>query len=449
MEIILKHSDFIEKIIGMQKFDSNTKYRMLIFCIVENLNDYVLIFNLMTKELIRLKKSEYTSILNKETDSPIYTELVNHWFLVPEATDDAKLNQQIENISIPFINRFVQNHYTIATTLDCNARCFYCFEHDSNRESMSIYTAHKISEYIKKNSKGSPVVIEWFGGEPLYNHKVIDVISNDLKNKNVEFKSTMISNGYLFDEEIINRAKNKWNLKLVQITLDGTEKIYNKTKAYIYENNINPFVKVLHNIHLLLNAKIYVKIRTNMGIHNVNDLYELVDLIYAKFGTNKYLQVYSQILFDGCGVGKRVKNFQERNFLAEEHVKLEKYIYMKGYSNNLYLNKQIRPFRCMADNDHSIMILPNGNLSKCERYTNENNLGNIETYSFDSSEYSKWKERVPYDSECGICPLLPECKRLKKCPHEKYFICDEFERMKRINRIKAAMQNEYEKYCKK
>lgn len=448
MEIIISHSPFVKKLIGVQRYNCDKKYRILKFCIIKKLFDVVLIFNSMTKELICLDQREFDDLTKENLDSNIYKELVNRWFLIPEETDDVKLNEQIENCSLPFDYRFQENHYIIATTLDCNARCFYCFEYGSNRESMSTQTAHKTAEYIYKTCRNKPVFIQWFGGEPLYNCNVIDVISDDLRNQNVEFKAIMISNGYLFDREIVKRAKKNWNLKLVQITLDGTEKVYNKIKSYI-NNDSNPFEKVLNNINLLIQSKIHVRIRMNLGRHNVNDLYKLVDIIYDRFGISEYLKVYAWALFDGCGAGKRVKSTEERQYLTNELLKLENYINNKGYKKNLYLNRQIKCYRCMADNDRSIMILPNGNLSKCERCTNETKLGNIENYSFDIPEFAEWKERCAPMKSCKTCPLLPECRRLKKCPDEKYFQCDDFEYKKKINSIMAAMQSEYERYCEK
>lgn len=51
--------------------------------------------------------------------------------------------------------------YTILTTTDCNARCFYCYELGRSRIPMSEQTAHEIADYIS----APKVNIHWFGGE--------------------------------------------------------------------------------------------------------------------------------------------------------------------------------------------------------------------------------------------------------------------------------------------
>lgn len=69
--------------------------------------------------------------------------------------------------------------------------------------------------------------LAWFGGEPLYNAQVIDLICNDLVERGIGYESSMISNGFLFDEKLIKRAAELWRLRQIQITLDGTEGVYN------------------------------------------------------------------------------------------------------------------------------------------------------------------------------------------------------------------------------
>lgn len=49
----------------------------------------------------------------------------------------------------------------------------------------------------------------------------------------------MTSNGYIFNDELVEKAKNEWKLKNIQITLDGTRDVYNKAKNYYSENDSN------------------------------------------------------------------------------------------------------------------------------------------------------------------------------------------------------------------
>lgn len=51
----------------------------------------------------------------------------------------------------------------IVPTMDCNARCYYCFERGCHHEKMSIETADAVVKYIKENWNGELFNISWFG----------------------------------------------------------------------------------------------------------------------------------------------------------------------------------------------------------------------------------------------------------------------------------------------
>ena len=88
---------------------------------------------------------------------------------------------------------------------------------------MSDRTAADAADYIARVSEGGKVTLSWFGGEPLMNTKAIDIITSELRARGVPFRSKIVSNGYLFDGELVRKAKDEWALEFAQITLDGTE----------------------------------------------------------------------------------------------------------------------------------------------------------------------------------------------------------------------------------
>ena len=55
---------------------------------------------------------------------------------------------------------------------------------------MNIETAQKIVDYMVNHSpKNELINIRWFGGEPLFNMKVIDTICNGLSENGIYFNS--------------------------------------------------------------------------------------------------------------------------------------------------------------------------------------------------------------------------------------------------------------------
>ena len=143
------------------------------------------------------------------------------------------------------------NYFEILTTTRCNANCFYCYESNLNKtETMTKETAENLIQFMIKHRFGEqPLTIQWFGGEPLLNQRIIDYIVDRLNELEIPFSSTMISNAFLLNEETIEKLE-KWKLKSIQITLDGLNDDYNKAKNYVY-TDVDAYLTVMNNIHKL------------------------------------------------------------------------------------------------------------------------------------------------------------------------------------------------------
>ena len=212
-------------------------------------NDYIGVFNTFTGSIVLFQDINENIFENNVTDlNKLTIEKYKTLGIVIEDHIDEKdillslRKKKIEELMIPY--------FRIFTTYSCNANCFYCFEKKDNANFITEKTADKIVAFIvKKAGKQKKATISWFGGEPLVNHKMITYISNKLNINNIEFESSIISNGTLFTQQIINDAINVWKLKKVQITLDGLEDIHNSRKNYPV--TFNGFQKTIDSIHLL------------------------------------------------------------------------------------------------------------------------------------------------------------------------------------------------------
>lgn len=440
MDIIVEQSKIFSSVIGTQNYDGgNIGYRLINYCIKTQVDNQYLLYNSLTKELISLSEDEKIFLINDtiDTDNDLVEKLVSHWFLVPVNLDDCAFADQVCNLAKSFAMKKGITNYDILTTTDCNARCFYCFECDTKKKSMTKETAMVVSSYIKKKSHGERVHIQWFGGEPLYNMEVIDIISEQLTNNGIDFDSTMTTNGYLFDEYVINRAKTVWKLRSVQITLDGRRESYNRIKNYIYGGD--PYAKVTKNISDLLDNDIRVVIRLNMDKHNSDDLFCLVEELADRFRGKKGCMFRPVMLFENTGRHKFIRSNEERNCLAGEVKRLRQRIKELGYSrNSVLLNNNYKTNRCMADSANSVMILPDGNLGKCEHHLEDKLLGNI----LDDPEIVPWNEYVPRVNICKTCKVYPICFKLKNCKSNDSE-CYDFEREELIDSIKEKMEYTY------
>lgn len=429
MRIIDKPTDYFLKIWPEQPIKENTVYRPLKYLRKIKAGDETVVFNILSGEIILLEKGEEGLLCPTGDISGENTKLlIKKWFLVPEGTDDSEISDKltwlIENLNsiytAPRINTFV-----ILPTTDCNARCFYCYELGRSRINMTMETAKDVVDYIMRKKSDGEIKLHWFGGEPLYNVKVIDYICQEFENKGVKFKSHMVSNGYLFDPQMIERAKKLWRLQKVQITIDGTQEIYNRTKAYIDKDCDNPFEKVLKNIEGLLGNGIQVHIRMNMDMHNIDDLYKLSDYLTDRLkGYDNYF-MYPHLLYDS---GKKIMKNRDEEYLKQKFYGLKAKLEKKDPRKPEYFEITHFKTRCMADTDTTVMILPEGQLGKCEHNTEDQFIGSIYSDKLDMKKIREFKRLAPQLKKCDLCELKPACVHLTCCPNHKNESCDELDK---------------------
>lgn len=327
--------------------------------------------------------------------------------------------------------------FTILTTTECNARCTYCYELDiENKHSMSAETANKIADYIINNgSKMRPLTISWFGGEPLFNKEVINLITTKVRSSGFELSTSMISNGYLFDDKTIYLAKHVWGLNSIQITLDGTESVYNKTKRYIYKDDPNPFKTVINNIHNLIKNNIFVSIRLNGGVYNSDNLLELVKFLGEEFKDVKNkMQIYVWEIFTN-----RARTEEEAQKLFPKLTEIHNLIHELGFNSPQNLENGIKTIHCMVDAGNGVIIDPSGNLGLCEHYPHTDFIGHIDEPHIKNFEIIKsWRNYTSTnESICKTCPIRPICLKMHKCTDE--FICTKPELDYLLNKIDSDL----------
>lgn len=121
MQTILPPSGNTIKILGKAR-SAEHGLRWMTYVLAQPVEGGVLVFHTLTRALLLLTPEEYAAPDN-------LPELRDGWFRVPQEMDDMKYADQVR-----FIRRTMWKEpehtttYTIFTTTDCNARCFYCYE---------------------------------------------------------------------------------------------------------------------------------------------------------------------------------------------------------------------------------------------------------------------------------------------------------------------------------
>ena len=461
MEILKESSEKMLILLGKNPFYKNRKYRLNKYCLIHDYQGVRLILNHLTCSMVAMSYEEFDTINDTEnayTDPSLeyLAYLIDNYFLVlddyneEEVTDKLKEHLRKNNVIDDNYLRECYEYIMFPTTT-CNARCFYCYENPMKKMPMTIDMAERVARYIMKKApdKNRTIGLRWFGGEPLFNMKVMRYIMNLIKAHGYEITTSIISNAYLFDEKIVKEAIDEWHLTNIQITLDGTEEVYNKAKNYIYKNQEenSPFKRVIRNIGLLAETGINVVIRMNTDMHNVEDLKDLVRYLKELYPNYHNLTTYCYPLFEDP---ENPRTDEQNDELYSKLWELEEVMKDCGFMpKSDVLDNQIQFIHCMVDNGGCINIHPDGTLGVCEHYIDSDNWGHIDEDSNevidDWSVIHSWREYVKSDI-CSTCPIYPQCLMVKKCTNLNS--CQRWFQEFKLRRARQNMEGVYDSLLK-
>ena len=436
MKVVSKANEAILAILRKPK-TTDGNYRKMQFCVENILDDGVLLFHTLTKELLFLSHQEYDHHLELDY-------LREHWFVVPEETKDKEYSDLVKWV---WANRQKKGKeivsYSIFTTTDCNARCFYCFEADYKPVGMDAKTAEDVADYIIRNSnKAKPVRLHWFGGETLCNPKVIDIIVNKLRENGFTFSSYITSNGLLFDREAAKKAKEEWNATTVQITLDGMNEEHNRRKNYAAYHG-DAFETTVDHIRGLLDAGIVTMVRLNFDMGNLESIRTLTDYLQKEFAGNPNFSAYPAVLFEDCSAWNPDRLPEEQMALQEELFRLRDEMQEKRICFPRTLKRDLPLEHCGANNHGHRTILPDGRFTVCNNVGESNTYGSIYDGITDKEKYERWTNNARIPGKCRSCSWLPECTSFDQCP-VKHSTCRQTEHDMMIRKLRK----EYKKYLK-
>ena len=182
----------------------------------------------------------------------------------------------------------------------CNLACSYCFanggDYGTITRAMDESYAEKIFSLIKKNyNKNTGLRLEYFGGEPLMNFKVLSHINDWLDPRLDEMGIKLIkrisTNMTCMTEEILEFFKN--NDFIISVSIDGGREVQNKQRAF--KNGEGSFDIILENMRKIKEACPDTKTVARMTYHDPgDDLVENVRLL-SDTGVFDYISIYPSI----------------------------------------------------------------------------------------------------------------------------------------------------------
>ena len=371
-----------------------------------------------------------------------YRELVKYDFVVDETVDEfEKLKELVAEVNEnKEIYRLIIN-----PTTNCNFSCWYCYE-DHSAKKMDDETFRRIQLLLDKivgNDHLKRLQLSFFGGEPLlYYKKVVFPLSKYAKGLadkcQIKLGIDITTNGYLVNEKII-REMSLFDLKSLQITLDGIKEIHDKTR-YINAST-GSYDVIVRNIKMIIALDISVVLRINYTEENIKGLEAILDDFNDLSSEEK----------------SRITISMNKVWQETSH-DLEKYLYdftkvaiAKGFKfPDGILTDRVRN-SCYADKINTAAINYNGNVYKClaRDFQEENREGILnEEGDIIWNEINQRRKRYKLTNiPCFSCSIHPicggGCTQYGLENHKVNYCVNNFDQQKRNNIIVGIFESEY------
>ena len=302
--------------------------------------------------------------------------------------------------------------FMVNSTLDCNMRCWYCYEKHLANSDLTKETTSSILKMVRKRTtdpKLKSVHVSFFGGEPLLNFDktifpLLAQIDGICLSQNKLFAVSFVSNSYLLSEDIIDKLHS---LHLgrpinVQVSLDGNEEIHNKTRHLV--SGEGTYAKILSNVRMAVNKDVLITLRFNCTGNNVRTFVDvLTDIKDWSDKEKRPIQIDLQHVWQDTP--------RTDVDMQVEYKKIRDAFMKEGFSVNEA--RVVHPTRCYADYANHFIVNYNGDLYKCSArdFTKENREGVLTPDGdLEWNDKRTLRENTKYgNTACLACRIYPLC----------------------------------------
>ena len=287
--------------------------------------------------------------------------------------------EQLENAYNKNFSKLLPNNLNIVLVPSymCNMKCQYCYESLYSKNNFCLTNNHirsiinAIEEYFKRQHYNY-ITFTLLGGEPLldYNIHWFNNFFMECNNRNLIYDIFCITNGLnlndLFD-------KCSFKISGFQLTIDGDERIHNQRRPS-KDKKINSFNRVIGAIDFLVEKNIYLDIRINIDLNNINALGYIINLFYEKqlhINNNVNIYVYPVTYYpisakknSELEIFKTVLCYLKTLSAEKRFIGLD--FHGREFIDSLLLNKLFIPkFWFCGVSTNQLVFDSNGNISAC------------------------------------------------------------------------------------
>ncbi|AUP81389.1 radical SAM/SPASM domain-containing protein [Flavivirga eckloniae] len=373
-----------------------------------SISDNFIVLEPILHELFEASINENLIDELKNVHLDLYDILIDKGFVINENINELEV---IKGISDKTDYNDATYELIINPTMNCNFKCWYCYETHIKDSKMNSATLEKVVKFVDnvlegKKGKLKNFTLEWFGGEPLlYFEKTVLPILKEVYPKmlanNINFRSGFTSNGLLINQDVIEKCK-KYGVENFQITLDGHRERHNQVRFVSKQRG--SYDEIIANIKLCLQNKLKVITRINVSDETISDLLKVIgdfkdispkDKKYLIFSFHEVWQEEKDLTADISGI---VEEFRRNNLRCA-------YI---GERNASITSS------CYADKLNHATINYNGDVFKCTARDFETKSREGVLQDTGIIEWNEKFQKRVYDTRFKNKPCL-ECKILPIC----------------------------------
>lgn len=288
----------------------------------------------------------------------------------------------------------------IFVTNDCNLSCDYCYVSGLREKlyfgSELVNSLITFINNVLELNKSESVTLNFFGGEPLLNKRVIEDIIKASNKIKVKTYFMMTTNGTLLTKSNIDFLV-KHNF-ILSVSIDGTPEVHNRYRTY--SNGEPSWEKIAPNLEYLLEKLPHVTARITYNTESVSKLYPSVVFV-SELGFQEIKPIPD--FFD--------EKWDEEHFL----ILREQFKYLESFSQNnknIHLSVLDRTLKIQGDCSggvSSFAVNANGDIYPCNYVVGEEEfcIGNIK----DSEKYELHTFPTDHSErfECEGCSYFKSC----------------------------------------
>ncbi len=414
--------------------------------IAKVIDDVFLLYNIASGSECLISSQEKVWLESEDySDTPFFGELYNLGILVDARVDEESCLELERKINA-YSKIRTDFGLVIAPTMDCNARCFYCYENETRKNLyMDEATKETLINYILRNAKGKKkVFLSWFGGEPLLCSRLIREVSKPViaycQENDIEYEAELTTNGFYIDR--ILDSMSELCIQDTQITLDGFADEYEARKKYV--DGTNSWNKAVSNIFDASISGNHITIRMNFDKRNIASIKEATSYLLGDSRWNNNISIYYYPL-EPCGecIDESIFYSEDEyeSALTDLYLDLYHLHYYDTHRRALDFTRMSLP--CYGGTLATVAVDYSGSLYQCQHLLcrEEFAIGNLTDGVIINRTVLDWYDgSLP--KSCRGCDVLPLCQggcvTKRNLGQDKYLCHMSKYRISIIEKIKTA-----------